>query len=396
MQDLKIFLLKFSKNLTTNEIFENDMSEYNYFYSFIKKHYSLEHIKEHNYLKYVKISRQKICYEKCDLYENYINKITSIIDTMVKNNLFNNFNIKKYLFKLNKINILLEKKKFHFHKLIAYYRVLNEKYSNNEKFKLKILFNINALSHKYQLFIQMSKQLKYNIQNLIILEEKYDIDHKLIEINNLERTLLGKKSEYKVEKILKDYVKYNTNYIYLINIDFIKLLQLDLNSIKNIKGEVDALLIYLDGKDYIIEYFIEVKSSIKSTYEDVLKFINLKKIIESLDENKIFTMKNTCVYFTKKSFNKIINKKLSEAIIYLCIDQRSKIEKSHFYFAYVLKILDSNFIKKYYINNDESIIKEKYKLIIDNKNFVNKIFDKWVKDVALTNESSCIFLINSI
>lgn len=386
MQDLKIFLLKFSKNLTTNEIFENDMSEYNYFYSFIKKHYSLEHIKEHNYLKYVKISRQKICYEKCDLYENYINKITSIIDTMVKNNLFNNFNIKKYLFKLNKINILLEKKKIHFHKLIAYYRVLNEKYSNNEKFKLKILFNINALSHKYQLFIQMSKQLKYNIQNLIILEEKYDIDHKLIEINNLERTLLGKKSEYKVEKILKDYVKYNTNYIYLINIDFIKLLQLDLNSIKNIKGEVDALLIYLDGKDYIIEYFIEVKSSIKSTYEDVLKFINLKKIIESLDENKIFTMKNTCVYFTKKSFNKIINKKLSEAIIYLCIDQRSKIEKSHFYFAYVLKILDSNFIKKYYINNDESIIKEKYKLIIDNKNFVNKIFDKWVKDVALTNE----------
>ena len=213
MQDLKIFLLKFSKNLTTNEIFENDMSEYNYFYSFIKKHYSLEHIKEHNYLKYVKISRQKICYEKCDLYENYINKITSIIDTMVKNNLFNNFNIKKYLFKLNKINILLEKKKIHFHKLIAYYRVLNEKYSNNEKFKLKILFNINALSHKYQLFIQMSKQLKYNIQNLIILEEKYDIDHKLIEINNLERTLLGKKSEYKVEKILKDYVKYNTNYI---------------------------------------------------------------------------------------------------------------------------------------------------------------------------------------
>ena len=107
-------------------------------------------------------------------------------------------------------------------------------------------------------------------------------------------------------------------------------------------------------------------------------------------------MKNTCVYFTKKSFNKIINKKISESIIYLCIDQRSKIEKSHFYFAYVLKILDNNFIKTYYIDNDESMIKEKYKLIIDNKKFINKIFDKWVKDVALTNESSCIFLINSI
>ena len=396
MQDLKQFLLHCSKNLTTNDIFENDMSEYNYFYSFIKKHYSLEHIKQHNYLKYVKISRQKISYETGELYEKYINKIICIIEIMVKNNLFNKFNIRKYLFKINKINILLEKRKVHFHKLIAYYRVLNEKYSNNNKLKLKILFNINGLSHKYQLFIQMSKQLKYNIQNLINLEEKYDIDHKLIEINNLERTLLGKKSEYKVEKILKDYVKYNSNYIYLINIDFIKLLQLELKTIKNIKGEVDGLLIYLDGTDYIIEYFIEVKSSIKSTYEDVIKFINLKKIIESLDENKIFTMKNTCVYFTKKSFNKIINKKISESIIYLCIDKRSKIEKSHFYFAYVLKILDSNFIKTYYIDNDESIIKEKYKLIIDNKKFINKIFDKWVKDVALTNESSCIFLINSI
>ena len=56
MQDLKQFLLHCSKNLTTNDIFENDMSDYNYFYSFIKKHYSLEHIKQHNYLKYVNMT----------------------------------------------------------------------------------------------------------------------------------------------------------------------------------------------------------------------------------------------------------------------------------------------------------------------------------------------------
>ena len=395
MNNLKQFLLNYSNNLTTNDIHEHDMSEYNYFYSFIKKHYSLEHIKKHNYLKYVKITRHKILHEMGDLYDEYIDKINSISEDMVKCNLFNKFNIRKYLFKINKINILLDTRKAHIQNLIVYYRELNEKYSNNNEFKMRILFNVNGIYHKYKLFLKMSQELKYNIQNLVDLEEKYDIDHKLIEINNLERTLLGKKSEYKVEKILKDYVKYNSKYIYLVNINIIKLLELDLRTIKNMKGEVDGLLIYFDGTDYIIEYIIEVKSSIKSTYEDVIKFINLKKIMDSLDESEIFTVKDSFVYFTKKSFNKIINNKISESIIYICIDQRKKIEKSHFYFAYVLKIIDSEFIKAYYIENDDTIIDKKYKLIIDNKSYINKIFEEWSSNVNLTNESSCIFLINT-
>lgn len=244
--------------------------------------------------------------------------------------------------------------------------------------------------YRYQLFLKLSQSLRYNIQNLIDLEEKYDIDHKLIEINNMERSLLGKKSEYKVEKILKSFVSKN-KYIYIQNIDVIKLFKLDLKHIKHLKGEVDGILLYFDGNDYIIDYFIEVKSSIKSTYEDVSKFTNLKKCIEKLSSDISFDVEN--ITLTKNSFQKIISTHISEWIIYICVDGRSKIEKSHLYFSNVLKIVDNEFIKAYYIDNDESIIDKKYKIISDNKDLIDQLFKKWKEDININNKSSSIYLI---
>ena len=67
--NIKEHLSNYSKNLTINDIFESDMAEYNYFKEFIVKHYSLDHIKEYNYLKYVKIIRQKIVNDSNGLYD---------------------------------------------------------------------------------------------------------------------------------------------------------------------------------------------------------------------------------------------------------------------------------------------------------------------------------------
>ena len=38
------------------------------------------------------------------------------------------------------------------------------------------------------------------------MEESYGIDHKLIELNNLQRSFLGKKSEYVANKVMKEYI----------------------------------------------------------------------------------------------------------------------------------------------------------------------------------------------
>lgn len=390
--DIKDHLSNYAKNLTIHDIYETDMAEYDYFKEFIVNHYSLEHIKIYNYLKYVKIIRQKIVYETNGLYESYLQRINNIIDIMAKHNILNKMDIKKYLFKINKINLLLNKRQKNIQEVIENYRILYDKYNTNAEYiKFKLLYNLNIILYKQQLFLKLSKSLKYHIQLLIDLEEKYDIDHKLIEINNIERTLLGKKSEYKVEKILKNFIIKN-KYIYIQNIDIIKLFKLDLKNVKNMKGEADGILLYYDGSDYIIDYFIEVKSSIKATYEDVSKFNNLKKCIEKLSIDISFSLED--IVLTKKSFQKIITKHISEWIIYICVDSRKKIEKSHFYFSNVLKIVDNEFIKAYYINNDDSIIDKKYKIIVDNKDFIDILFNKWKEDVNLTSTSSSVYLIN--
>jgi hypothetical protein len=129
--NIKEHLLNHSKNLTIHDIFESDMAEYNYFKEFVVNHYSLEHIKIYNYLKYVKIIRQKIVYDTNGLYDSYLQRIDNIIDIMSKHNIFNKIDIKKHLFKINKINLLLNKRQKNIQEVIENYRILYEKYNNN-------------------------------------------------------------------------------------------------------------------------------------------------------------------------------------------------------------------------------------------------------------------------
>jgi len=393
--DFRIFLQDYGKNLTTNDVIENKMLDYNYFYEFIKKHYDLNHIKKHNYLKYVKITRQKIVFNKESIYENLVQHINDIFQKMFHENVLCKMNLRKYFFKLSKIYTILEKKKKNFQELIQYYKLLMVQYEFNKPLQVKLLCSLNLIQYKYQLFLKLSRQLNFYLQQFIELEEKNDIEHKLIEINNMERTLLGKKSEYYAETILKKYCKLYPKYIYIQNIDFIKLLKLPIQDVHQLKGEIDGLLLYQEDKYYYIEYMIEVKSSIKSIYEDIHKFVHLKKIIESIDEDDEFHVPDSDIILHKKSFQKIIHQPISGSILYLCTNNvyKNKIEICHFYFLYVLKIIDQNFIEKYYLQQDESIIYEKYQKIIDHQDYIYSIFNEWKKNVNLNEESSCIFLL---
>jgi len=393
--DFRIFLQDYGKNLTTNDVIENKMLDYNYFYEFIKKHYDLNHIKKHNYLKYVKITRQKIVFNKESIYENLVQHINDIFQKMFHENVLCKMNLRKYFFKLSKIYTILEKKKKNFQELIQYYKLLMVQYEFNKPLQVKLLCSLNLIQYKYQLFLKLSRQLNFYLQQFIELEEKNDIEHKLIEINNMERTLLGKKSEYYAETILKKYCKLYPKYIYIQNIDFIKLLKLPIQDVHQLKGEIDGLLLYQEDKYYYIEYMIEVKSSIKSIYEDIHKFVHLKKIIESIDEDDEFHVPDSDIILHKKSFQKIIHQPISGSILYLCTNNvyKNKIEICHFYFLYVLKIIDQNFIEKYYLQQDESIIYEKYQKIIDHQDYIYSIFNEWKKNVNLNEESSCIYLL---
>jgi hypothetical protein len=73
-----------------------------------------------------------------------------------------------------------------------------------------------------------SQELIYYINQLIEIERQYNIDHKLIELNNMERSFLGKKSEYTANKVILDFIGLlNKNsektYYYEMNVDIIKL-----------------------------------------------------------------------------------------------------------------------------------------------------------------------------
>lgn len=389
--NLNSYLLDKCKNLNNKDIHEYSMEIYENFYYFIENHYSLEHMKKNNYIKYIKVMRQKLLNDKPDEYNFLLNKINQLINLLFKYNLFPNLVIRKYLFKIYKFLKILDAKKKNIVDTIKYYEKLYETYNDKDNVKFKILMNINGYHTKFQVYTKISKEIEYHINNLINLEEEYDIDHKYIEINNLERGLLGKKSEYLVDKIMKSYIlQSNKDYYYIQNIDIIKLFNFKINEIDNLKGEIDGMLFIKVNNEYFVEKVIEVKSSIKATFEDIVKFVNLINKIKDLDD-KYYFLDN--VKLSKKSFSFLLNNDISNWLVYICQNERKYIEKSHFYFSHVLKIVDNEFIKRYYIDNDKKIIDEKFNIITKNKDYVNNLFNDWKKVVNLNEESSIIYLL---
>ena len=109
--NLNSYLFDKCRNLNENDIYEFSMEIYDNFYYFIENHYSLEHMKNNNYIKYVKVMRQKLLNDKPKEYNFLINNINQLINVLFKYNLFPNLTIRKYLFKIYKFLKILDIKK---------------------------------------------------------------------------------------------------------------------------------------------------------------------------------------------------------------------------------------------------------------------------------------------
>jgi len=395
--DIHNYLLKYSKNLNESDICHLDMENYDNLKKFIDNHYNLEHLKENNYLKYVKVTRQKIVLSGNTEYDTLIDKINILFEEMSTHYLFFKINFRKYLFNIKKIFVLLKKRQFGLKKELERFQELYNMFdSYNIKFKL--LKTINACSRKISLFNVYKRKLLYHIHQFTILEYKHGIDQKMINIVNCERNLIGKKSEYKVNRILNEYVNEKNKglkepcYFYLENIDIFKIFNIKTTNNVKCKGEIDGLIIKKEDNDYIIEYLIEIKSSIKASFEDVHKIIGLKNFFMNVNfEDEKFLVKN--IKLTKNSLKKIINYSVHNWLIYICNDDKNKIDKSHLYFSYILKIINYDFIKDYYINKQENEIKKKHKMIIDNKDYIDNLFNLWKLHINLTKNQSCIYIL---
>lgn len=398
--ELNTYISKYFNVLTCNDISEkNNFKNYDNFKNFIIEHYNLDHLESNNYIKYVKVKRQIIKLKEGDNYVNILSNINLIVNTMNTYNVFPRIDIKKYLFKINTLFKLIEDKKNSLKNTINTVRNIYDLKGNDIKFKFKIVNGINTLIYKYMILNKKSKELIYYINQLIEMEKLYNIDHKLIELTNMERSFLGKKSEYIVNKVISDYVNLlnkcnEKTYYYEINIDIFKLFNMDPIYESNIKGEVDGMIISYDGTEYIIEKIIEVKSSIKATFEDIKKFVSLKNYIllfDSLCDNIVFGK----YIFTKNSFVNIIHKNITDWAIYICVNafECNIIEKSHLYFSSVLKIIDDDFIKDFYIDNNELIIKEKYKIVEDNFLLIDNMFDEWITSIKLGRNDCNVYII---
>jgi hypothetical protein len=396
---LKIYFTQLScKNICS----DNEFTTYENFKTFINNHYTLEHMEKHNYLKYVKVKRQILKLNEHKLYHEYIDEINNYIKLLSDINIFPYIDIKKYMFKINNIFKIIDERKNTLLKTIKTIRSLFDIKPNNNLLNIKLMMGLNTISYRYKLLLINSKKIVDGVNKLIEMEAKYGIDHKLIQLNNIERSFLGKKSEYTANKVIQDYVnlmnnnlkKENKNgvYYYEINVDLIKLFEICMNHNDTIKGEVDGIIIYYDGINYIIDKIIEVKSSIKATFEDVKKFLCLQKYINLIDTN--INIKYNNYVFTYESFINIINKPLNKWVVYMCMNNINHdfIEKSHLFFSTVLKIIDDDFIKDFYIDNKEYILMKKYNIVDNNREMINDIFQNWIDNISLNTDDCIIFM----
>lgn len=392
--ELNIFLEENFKKLSFKDICEtNNFLSYENFKKFIDEHYNLNHIENNNYIKYVKVKRQIIRLTNNEEYIKIINDINSIISYLSCLNIIPNVNIRKYMYKINTFFKFINDKEKILLNTINKIRELF-KIKDNYIFYLKIMNGINPLFEKYRIFKIKKRLLISLVDNLIEFELSYGIDHKLIELNNMERAFLGKKSEYTANKVISLFISNNKKkYFYLSNIDLLKLLNINQNNYMKMKGELDGMILYHDDNNYIIEKIIEVKSSIKATFEDYPKFHFFKKYISSLSDDFIAYFDN--YNFTKSSFQYIIDNDITKWLTYICINTCYKdvIEKSHFYFSHAIKVVDDDFIKSYYMDNSDNVIKDKYKIICKKRNIINKLYDNWQDNIKLGSEECNIYIL---
>jgi hypothetical protein len=390
--DLIDYLKTHAQNLNKKDIKHMNIEKYEYFKKFIDDHYELEYMKKNNYIKYVKIIRQKIVYLYHDQYYYYIDEINQIIKIMSDYHVFYKINFNKYLYNIDKIKKELNKREKNLYDTIHNFQEMSKQYGSKPKIKFQILHTVNSYSYKLSIFKKLKREILCIIQDFIDYEESFGIDQKLIQLNNMERTYIGKKSEYCISKLIHNYTKkHNQEMIYKENIDIFKLLHVKINSM-HFKGELDGLLLKIVDGQVIIEHIIEVKSSIKSSYEDIYKILALQEVLKNMTFSDEMYLDEYVL--TSKSFEKIIHKPLKDWLIYMIIDVKNKIDKSHLYFAYVLKIIDNEFIKNYYVEKKEDALRKKHHQILKKEKYVQQLFNLWVGHVNLNNNNSILFMLN--
>ena len=204
---------------------------------------------EINYLKFVKVTRQKIVLSGVSEYDKLINDINKIFKIMNEHYLFFRLNFRKYLFNIKKIYNLLKKRENSLNKELERFKDLYKIFNLNIKIKFEILKTINACNKKIILFNINKRELLYLIDKFIELESTYGIDQKLINIVNSERSLIGKKSEYNVNKLINDFINISNKnveeddkYYYMENVDIFKLFNIKVNN-TICKGEIDGLIL---------------------------------------------------------------------------------------------------------------------------------------------------------
>ena len=393
MADLHRFLEKYLDRISPqNESSHRDFDTYELFRTFVLKHYDLEHMEKNNYIKFVKVMREIIKHRHFEIYDEKISNINKIFKILSESGIANSVDFRKYLFNPDSIYSFFEKRKRTLSNLILYLRDLYVCRCCH-----RFLYSINFMSQKIRLLEKYHKKVKYLVKEFMDFEAQFGIDYSLIKANSYKRTYLGLESESFVRKIMKNYIleknnnsRPNIEYFYESNVNLIKLLDTSFKNKMKMKGECDGMLISFDGFIYRVENIIEVKSSVKSTFEDIHKFIYWKEYLSLYEFDKpILYEKYT---FSKKSFEKILNCEVAEWCTYICITNSAEnnyVEKSYIYFYTFLKILDGYFIKDFYINSDESVIQEKYEIVIKNRDCINFLYNEWKDRTKFDNPDKC-------
>jgi hypothetical protein len=200
--NIKDFLKTKLINLNIEHLsIDNDFSDYTKFKKFIDDHYKLEYLKKHNYIKYVKVVRQILIIERKEEYSALFTNIDDVINILASHQTFPRINIRKYMFKIDTIFNIIKSK----HSILI--EIMKHIKSLDPQSNPKIAFSMNTVNYRFQIFKKYSVQLKEYLRQFINLEKEHGIDHKFIELNNLERSLIGKKSEYVVNNIIEEYIR---------------------------------------------------------------------------------------------------------------------------------------------------------------------------------------------
>lgn len=355
---------------------ERNLYIYENFEKFIENETNLKLLKDKNYVKYVKIIR--------NLY--------------VKNN-------KKYRYLKNKLEIIMEKygKKVKLKvnviekEIERLENVCKNKYMTQKKtnIKQKILY----LCMMRKILMKM-KRIEQNYCNVEYLYKNNGKDKGTKNEENLSELIVAfinymkskiNINEYELIYINNLYVNNNTifeieNYDEMVNEININLF---INKQKNVKGEIDGIIILKEKKSkigYILKMF-EYKSSIESIYNDYNKYYLLLYVLNNgyinykFNQYDIKTLNMKYIEASKEKKHNYLN--VHYLVNYMDNDKKLIVNK--------FKLIDFLDITKMYFFNElksdrENAIRKRYNKLIENQEYIERKYNIICEFIGLENK----------